>query len=80
MPYQPDQMIINHYTPGQGIHPHVDKTHCFEGVVGSLGLGSSCIMEFKYFRSPLCAQSLYRPKRTFWLCGVTQAHRDGQAR
>jgi hypothetical protein len=51
MPYEPDQMIINHYSPGQGIHPHVDKIHCFEGVVGSLGLGSSCIMAFKYARS-----------------------------
>jgi len=31
----------------QGIHSHIDKTHCFESVVGSVGLGSSCIMEFK---------------------------------
>ncbi len=66
-PLQPDQMIINHYTPGQGdvtyldwfyspshsqralsgINPHVDKTHCFDGVVGSVGMGSSCIMEFR---------------------------------
>lgn len=40
-------MIINHYAPGQGINPHVDKTHCFDDVVGSLGLGSSCIFEFR---------------------------------
>jgi len=46
-PHRPDQMIINHYTPGQGIFPHVDKTHCFDGVVGSVGLGSSCIMQFR---------------------------------
>ena len=44
---QPDQVIINQYIPGQGINPHVDKTHCFDGVVGSVGLGSSCIMQFR---------------------------------
>jgi len=45
-PYLPDQMIINHYAPGQGIFPHVDNTTWFDDVVGSVGLGSSCIMEF----------------------------------
>jgi len=46
-PFEVDQMIVNHYQPGQGIHPHIDKTHCFDTVVGSVGLGSSCVMEFR---------------------------------
>lgn len=51
-PLMPDQVIINNYVPGQGINPHVDKTHCFDGVVGSLGLGSSCIMQFRHSEAP----------------------------
>lgn len=63
MPYEPDQMIINHYNPGQGIHPHVDKTHCFEGVVASLALGSSCIMKFECVSPSLSAPSLAQDRR-----------------
>ena len=48
----PDQMIVNQYTPGQGINPHIDKKHCFDGVVGSLALGSTCIMQFRHWDPP----------------------------
>eukprot|EP01062_Namystynia_karyoxenos_P066261 TRINITY_DN60222_c0_g1_i1.p1 TRINITY_DN60222_c0_g1~~TRINITY_DN60222_c0_g1_i1.p1 ORF type:complete len:345 (+),score=80.28 TRINITY_DN60222_c0_g1_i1:76-1035(+) len=41
----PDQMIVNEYTPGQGIHPHIDRD-CFSEVIVSLGLGSHCTMVF----------------------------------
>lgn len=44
--YSPDQMIINHYAPGQGIFPHVDSIKCFDDIIVSIGLGSSCIMKF----------------------------------
>lgn len=69
MPYEPDQMIINHYTPGQGIHPHVDKTHCFEGVVGSLGLGSSCIMEFKHIETGRRVDVFFERRTALMLTG-----------
>lgn len=44
---EPDQMIINEYTPGQGISDHVDCEPCFEDTIISVSLGSSCIMNFK---------------------------------
>lgn len=41
----PDQLIVNEYMVGQGIHSHTDKTYCFGDVVCSLSLLSSCIVE-----------------------------------
>jgi alkylated DNA repair protein alkB family protein 8 len=57
-------VIINQYTPGQGINPHVDKTHCFDGVVGSVGLGSSCIMQFRHAEAPFECIDVWFPRRT----------------
>lgn len=45
--YEPDQLIINEYTPGQGITPHIDKISDFEDTICSLSLGCDIIMEFK---------------------------------
>lgn len=42
----PDQVIINEYTPGQGIAKHIDCEPCFKKNIASLSLLSSCIMEF----------------------------------
>ena len=44
-PEQPDQLIVNEYTPGQGITPHVDCVPCFGPVIVSLSLGSACSMD-----------------------------------
>ena len=44
MPDTPDQVIVNEYLPGQGISRHVDGISCFGPVIGSLSLGSQCIM------------------------------------
>ncbi|VTR97022.1 alpha-ketoglutarate-dependent dioxygenase AlkB [Tuwongella immobilis] len=46
-PVAPDQAIVNEYSPGQGIAPHVDCVSCFSDTVASLSLGSSCVMSFK---------------------------------
>lgn len=43
----PDQLTINHYSPGQGIPPHVDTHSAFEDPIVSLSLGDSVVMEFK---------------------------------
>ena len=40
----PVQLIVNEYTPGQGIAPHTDRD-CFGPVVASLSLGSDCMMQ-----------------------------------
>lgn len=42
----PDQVIINEYTPSQGITPHIDCEPCFEDTIVSISLGSQCIMDF----------------------------------
>lgn len=45
-PYQPDQLIINEYEPGQGISAHVDCEPCFKDSIASITLGSGCMMDF----------------------------------
>ena len=42
----PDQVIVNEYTPGQGITNHIDCPPCFSDTVASLSLGSQCLMNF----------------------------------
>lgn len=43
--YQPDQVIINEYLPGQGIRPHKDRNY-YENQICGVNLGSDCIMRF----------------------------------
>ncbi len=43
---KPDQVIINQYTPGQGIAPHVDDTVKFGDFVMTVSLGSDIVMRF----------------------------------
>eukprot|EP01064_Diplonema_japonicum_P004140 TRINITY_DN12716_c0_g1_i1.p1 TRINITY_DN12716_c0_g1~~TRINITY_DN12716_c0_g1_i1.p1 ORF type:complete len:318 (+),score=92.67 TRINITY_DN12716_c0_g1_i1:70-1023(+) len=40
-PTPPTQLIVNEYTPGQGIHAHVDRS-CFGNCVATLAMGSHC--------------------------------------
>jgi len=41
-----DQIIVNAYDKTQGIHPHVDRTHCFGPVIVGLSLGDSATLTF----------------------------------
>lgn len=43
--FQPDQVIVNEYSPGQGIRPHKDRNY-FENQICGVNLGSGCIMRF----------------------------------
>src|SRR5690606_34313762 len=43
--HEPEQVIINEYQAGQGISAHIDIP-AFGGVVASLSLGSTCVMDF----------------------------------
>lgn len=43
--YQPDQVIINEYLPGQGLRPHKDRNY-FENQICGINLGSGCIMRY----------------------------------
>jgi len=41
-----DQIIVNAYNKTQGIHPHVDRTHCFGPIIVGLSLGDSATLTF----------------------------------
>jgi len=43
-----NQTIVNEYTPGQGIAPHVDHKTLFGDTVASLSLGSATTMVLSY--------------------------------
>ena len=43
----PDQLIVNEYTPGQGIAAHTDNTRIFGDTISALSLGSTVVMNFK---------------------------------
>ncbi len=45
---QPNQLTVNHYTPGQGIPLHVDTHSSFEDGIISLSLGSDIVMDFRH--------------------------------
>lgn len=49
--FQPDQLIVNEYEPGQGISQHVDCTTCFTDIIMSLSLASGCELEFKHTKT-----------------------------
>ncbi|MDQ3290301.1 MAG: alpha-ketoglutarate-dependent dioxygenase AlkB, partial [Bacteroidota bacterium] len=42
---QPDQVIINEYSPGEGLRPHKDRNY-FENQICGVNLSSGCIMRF----------------------------------
>ncbi|CAB0011783.1 unnamed protein product [Nesidiocoris tenuis] len=45
--WDPDQLTVNHYFPGQGIPAHVDTHSAFEDPILSLSLSADTVMEFK---------------------------------
>jgi alkylated DNA repair dioxygenase AlkB len=60
--FEPDQVIVNEYLPGQGISAHTDCVPCFGPEVAAVSLGSACTMEFSHGAArvevPLAARSL----------------------
>jgi alkylated DNA repair dioxygenase AlkB len=44
--FEPDQVIVNEYEPGQGISAHTDCVPCFGPAVAAVSLGSGCAMTF----------------------------------
>jgi alkylated DNA repair dioxygenase AlkB len=67
-----DQLIVNEYSAGQGIPPHVDAP-LFTDTIVSISLGSSCVMEFtteselgKQFLEPRSALVIAGEARHKW--------------
>jgi len=48
----PDQIIVNEYTPGQGISKHIDHTKHFGDTIASLSLASTCVMDMINYNAP----------------------------
>eukprot|EP00667_Euglena_gracilis_P020829 EG_transcript_22644 len=46
-PYEPDQIIVNEYYPGQGIALHVDRPDLFDDCIASVSLLSDAVMDFQ---------------------------------
>lgn len=83
-PFRPDQLTINHYSPGQGIPPHVDTHSAFEDPIVSLSLGDSVVMDFKNDKNE--HRSVFLPRRSLlvmsgesrynWTHGITPRKMD----
>lgn len=81
--FEPDQLTVNCYKPGQGIPAHIDTHSAFEDPIVSLSLGSSVVMNFK---SGTLNYPVVLPKRSLaimsgesryiWLHGITPRKLD----
>ena len=84
----PDQLIVNEYEPGQGISNHIDCEPCFTGIIASLSLGSSCVMNFTskesgevipVFLEPRSLVVLKGEARYGWMHGIPARKSDDMA-
>lgn len=67
-----DQVIINEYEPGQGISNHIDCVPCFEDVIISISLLSSCVMQFS--KGEEKQEILLKPRSILLLSGEARYH------
>ncbi|WP_228438789.1 alpha-ketoglutarate-dependent dioxygenase AlkB [Chryseobacterium pennae] len=67
-----DQVIINEYEPGQGISNHIDCVSCFEDIIISVSLLSSCVMQFSKDREQ--QEILLQPRSLLLLSGEARYH------
>ena len=85
---RPDQMIVNEYLPGQGIHPHVDDVNAFGDGIVSVSLESSIIMDFTQQTEPYTKCEVLLPSRSAlvltgdarykWKHGIVKRKWDGE--
>lgn len=68
----PDQLIVNEYTPGQGISSHVDCVSCFGPVVCSISLGSSCVMKLSAVNDSRQEMLFLEPRSLLVLSGESR--------
>jgi alkylated DNA repair dioxygenase AlkB len=67
-----DQLIVNEYTPGQGISPHIDKPEFFEDGIISISLGSNCYMNFTNLNDKTKVKSVLLKRRSI-ICLTNEA-------
>eukprot|EP01124_Arcella_intermedia_P012252 TRINITY_DN18599_c0_g1_i1.p1 TRINITY_DN18599_c0_g1~~TRINITY_DN18599_c0_g1_i1.p1 ORF type:complete len:963 (-),score=262.94 TRINITY_DN18599_c0_g1_i1:41-2929(-) len=85
-PWKPDQIIINEYTPGQGINPHVDHVPSFREVIASLSLHGGVMMNFSnlknstlkysHYLTPRCLFVMTKESRYEWRHGIESSITD----
>jgi len=60
--FQPDQIIVNEYEPGQGISNHVDCEPCFGDTIITISLNSYCTMDFINLKTKQKVEVLLEPR------------------
>lgn len=71
--FQPDQITVNIYEPGQGIPPHVDTHSAFEESIISLSLLSDVVMEFRDCANLRDSNDVLLSKRSLlWMKGCAR--------
>jgi len=74
-PYEPDQVIVNEYEPGQGINPHVDRPDLFTDCVAVVSLLSPALMAFAPLDpGPAACNLLLAPRSALLLRGPARYH------
>ena len=63
-----NQMIINKYSPGEGIKSHVDLKAFADGIL-SISLGSSCVMVFQQLRDTGREEVILHRGDVLFMCG-----------
>lgn len=64
-----DQLIVNEYTPGQGIAPHVDQPQIFDSEIVSISLLSGIQMNFQNRKTSETHQQYLEPRSAVCLSG-----------
>lgn len=83
LPFQPDQLIVNEYMPGQGISAHVDCMPCFGDTIAIISLGSGVMMQFtkdaqkeETYLEPCSLTALSGPARYDWTHAIPARKSD----
>mmetsp|Transcript_2525 Transcript_2525/g.16654 ORF Transcript_2525/g.16654 Transcript_2525/m.16654 type:complete len:294 (+) Transcript_2525:2234-3115(+) len=63
-----NQMIINKYSPGEGINNHVDLQAFADGIL-SISLGSSCVMVFQQLQGTNREEVILHRGDVLFMCG-----------
>ena len=65
----PEQCIVNKYSPGQGITAHIDRVDSFGPVIASISLGSSIFFEFVHSLTKTTVPVFIPQRSLFFMAG-----------
>jgi alkylated DNA repair dioxygenase AlkB len=65
-----EQLIINEYKPGQGIHPHLDHVGYFGAIIVCITIGSGVSMDFTKIEDPTKKKTIFvQPSSLYIMSG-----------